>query len=126
MEHIAYEGPKFTIEWYYDEEGDSQALDFLEGLNEKEQDRLFYLLKRMGNLGAISDKTKFRNEGDKIYAFKPKPERFLCFFQKGKKIIITNAFTKRRDKLPKTEKDRALSCMKDYLKRTKTGDYYAD
>ncbi len=72
----------------------------------------------------IQNKTIFRNEADGIYAFKPKPDRFLCFFFKGKKIIVTNAFKKKQDKLPKQEKDRALARRADYEARVKKGIYY--
>ena len=44
----------------------------------------------MGDLGKILDITKFRNEGDGIYAFKPQPDRYLSFFTDNKKIIVTN------------------------------------
>jgi len=64
--------------------------------------------------------------GDKIYAFKPKPHRFLAFFFTGGKVIITNAFAKKSDKLPPGEKDRALRCMQDYEQRVKAGSYYAE
>jgi hypothetical protein len=60
----------------------------------------------MGDTGKIRDESKFRNEGDKVYAFKPQPHRFLSFFVEGKKIIVTNAFWKKQDKLPKGEKER--------------------
>lgn len=72
------------------------------------------LVKKMGDFGVIFDKTKFRNEGDGIYAFKPQPDRYLCFFFVGKKIIVTNAFHKKSDKLPKSEKDTALKNMANY------------
>ena len=82
-----------------------------------------------GRLGVYAlEKTlelaQFRSEGDKIFAFKPKPNRFLCFFVEDKKIVITNGFTKKQDKLPPTEKKRALSHRADYLDRTKKGSYY--
>ncbi len=51
---------------------------------------------------------KFRNEGDQVYAFKPKPYRFLCFFFKGQRVIATNGFYKDQDKLPPNEKKLAL------------------
>ncbi len=53
---------------------------------------LYWIIKRLGDFGFVSDKTKFRNEGDDIYAMKPQPNRFLSFFFEGNKIIITNAF----------------------------------
>lgn len=78
----------------------------------------------MGDIGEIKNKTKFNNEGSKIYAFKPQPHRFLCFFFIGGKIIITNAFHKKTDKLPAGEKETALKYKKDYETRVSRGDYY--
>lgn len=82
------------------------------------------LFKRMGDFGRISDKTKFRYEGDEIFAFKPQPDRFLSFFVKDKRIIITNAFHKKSQKLPKNEKTKAINYRDDYLSRTNKGEYY--
>lgn len=123
-EYIVYEGGAFTVEWYYDARGKSQPLNFYEELNRDQKIQLLKLVKTIGDIGSIQNKTKFRNEGDKIFAFKPKPNRFLCFFVEGKKIVITNGFTKKHDKLPPTEKKRALNHRADYLTRTKKGSYY--
>ena len=79
-EYTAYYGNTFTIEWYYSDDEKSQALEYFNGLSINTQDSLLMLFKRMGDCGKIFDKTKFNNEGDGIFAFKPKPERFLCFF----------------------------------------------
>lgn len=78
----------------------------------------------MGNVSSIKNETKFRYESDKIYAFKPQPHRFLCFFYTGHKIIVTNAFHKKSDKLPPNEKERALKSKDDYEMRIKRGNYY--
>ncbi len=125
-EYKAYEGEKYTIEWYYSENGESQPLQFFEGLPAVEQQKLFHIVKRLGDFGFVSDKTKFRNEGDEVYAMKPQPNRFLSFFYEGNKIIITNAFTKKAQKLRKQDKDRAINARADYIKRVKEGVYYED
>ncbi|WP_367607862.1 type II toxin-antitoxin system RelE/ParE family toxin [Legionella sp. W05-934-2] len=124
IEYIAYQGESFTIEWYYDDNKTSDALEYYNSLNKAERIQLLKLLKRMGDNGEIKDKTKFRNEGDKIYAFKPQPDRFLCFFCEGKKIVITNGFRKKQQKLPLNEKDKALNSRNDYINRVKRGEYY--
>lgn len=123
-EYIAFEGKEFTIEWYFDNRSKSIALDYFESLDDEEQAKLLGLFELMGNVGEIKNKTKFRNEGDKVYAFKPKPHRFLCFFFTGQKIIVTNAFHKKADKLPSNEKDRALKIKNNYETRVKRGNYY--
>jgi len=81
-------------------------------------------MRLMGDHSKIFDQTKFRNEEDGIYAFKPQPDRYLCFFVKGKKIIITNAFVKKTDKLPKGEKEQALKAKNSFEDRVEQGDYY--
>ncbi|HPS58581.1 MAG TPA: type II toxin-antitoxin system RelE/ParE family toxin [Spirochaetota bacterium] len=125
-DYIAYRGKIYTIEWYYDESGNSQAYDYLLKLDPDIQKKIFYLFKRMGDNGKINDITKFRNEGDKIYAFKPQPERFLSFFVSGKTIIVTNAFRKKSDKLPENEKIKALNYRESYIRRIKEGKYYEE
>lgn len=123
-ELIAFKGKEFHIEWYFDSKDHSESLDYFESLDDNEQVKLLTLFKLIGNTGAIKNKTKFRSEGDKIYAFKPKPHRFLCFFFTGKKIIVTNAFHKKTDKLSPSEKNRALKYKEDYESRVEEGNYY--
>lgn len=123
-EYTVYSGDKFTIEWFHDEKGKSDVLDYFNKLDDGQKRKLLYLVKRMGDVGKIVDTTKFNNEGDKLYAFKPQPDRFLCFFFKGRKVIITNAFEKKQQKLPKNEKERALKYMENYTDRVKKGTYY--
>jgi len=121
---VLYQGTAFTIEWYYDEKGRSPAREFFLELTDERQSDLLALAQRLGEIGQIRDITKFRNEGDKIFAFKPQPERFLCFFFTGRKVIITNAFHKKSNKLPPGEKERALRTKKDFEERLKKGTYY--
>ena len=69
-ERIAYQGPAFTIEWYWDAQGRSPPLEYFERLPEGRQDALLMLLKRMGDFGRIFDKTKFRGETRSYYETK--------------------------------------------------------
>ena len=124
LEYIIYDGSCYTIEWYFDDASHSQALDYYQSLNTDERIKAMKLFKRMGDAGEIKDKTKFMYEGDKIYAFKPQPDRFLCFFFTEQKIVVTNAFRKKQTKLPTNEKERALKIRNNYMKRVKAGDYY--
>jgi len=123
-EFIIYSGPEFTLEWFYDEKGKSDSLEYFNELEEGIQRKFLYLVKRMGDAGRINDKTAFNNEHGKIWAFKPQPHRFLCFFVEGKKIIVTNAFYKKQQTLPVEEKNRALRRKSSYERRIKEGTYY--
>jgi phage-related protein len=125
-EFIAYQGDTLTVEWFFDENGNSDSLDYFESLSDTQKRKTLMLFKRMGDFGKISDITKFRNEGDKVFAFKPQPERFLSFFYTGKKIVITNGFRKKSQKLPEKEKNLALQRMNSYDSRVNSGDYYEE
>jgi phage-related protein len=118
---IVYQGQCFTVEWYYDKNGNSQAYDYFLSTDQMQKRKFLVLIKKIGDFGKIFDKTKFRNEGDGIYAFKPKPDRYLSCFMKDKKIIITNAFMKKTRKLPTVEKDLAEKYRKDYIERNHGG-----
>lgn len=118
-EYIAYEGKEFTIEWYFDINGKSSALEYYKKLAVQEKIKVLHLFKRMGDAGVIKDRTKFNYEGDQLYTFKPKPDRYMCFFFSGKRVVITNAFRKMQQKLPRNEKDRAQTYKEDYESRIK-------
>lgn len=122
----AYQGAKFTVEWYYTEEGKSPALEYFNDLTKQEKIKVLRLFELLGTEGKILNIEKFRNEGDGIYAFKPQPHRFLSFFFEGAKIIVTNGFMKKKDSLPRNEKDRAINYQKDYESRVKKGMYYEE
>lgn len=124
MQYVVYRGSCFTIEWYFDSQGKSDVKEYFDRLSRTQKQKFLYLVKRMGDAGKIYDKTKFRYEGDNIYAFKPQPDRFLCFFYREGKIIITNGFFKKQQKLPLKEKERALKYRQDYEQRVDRGTYY--
>lgn len=123
-EYIAYRGTKFSVEWYFDDSGKSQVLEYYNLLSPPNRRKILVLFKRIGDFGLIMDKEKFRNEGSKIYAFKPHPHRFLSFFFSGSKIVVTNAFMKKCRKLPIKENNKSIACREDYINRVEKGVYY--
>jgi len=114
---VIYEGECFTVEWYYEENGYSQAYEYFLTTSDVQKRKFLILVKRIADVGKIFDTTKFRYEGDDIFAFKPQPDRYLSFFVVGRRIIITNGFYKKTDKLPDTEKELALRYKNNYLSR---------
>jgi hypothetical protein len=76
---IIYKGSAFTVEWYFDERGRSQAKDYYEALSVERRVKFIKLARLIGEVGKIFDPIKFRNEGDNILAIKPQPDRFKSF-----------------------------------------------
>ena len=62
-----------------------------------------------------------------IYALKFDNNRYLNFITIDRKIIITNGFKKKTQKLGKREKEAlnfAIKAKRDYIKRVKEDTYY--
>jgi phage-related protein len=74
------------------------------------------LLRRMADIGRITNPDLFRPEGDGIYCFKPYGHRFACFFD-GLDVVVTHGFKKQGQKMPKNEFTRAASVRRQYLER---------
>ena len=120
----AYQGDRITVEWYYDENGRSSVLEYFKKLSLDKKDKLGYLMAMMNDRGKISDTRKFRYEGDCIFAFKVQQDRFFCFFERNSKIIITNAYKKKSQKMSQGEKRKALQARESYIDRYNRGVYY--
>ena len=48
--------------------------------------------------------------------------RDFCFFDKGKLVILLNGFTKKTQKTPKKEIDKAVRLMKEYYEEKNKGN----
>jgi len=114
---LLYGGNSYSIYFHAENANSSEVHDYFENCDDVTQASLLYLAKRMGDVGKIYDTTKFRLEDkeNKIYAFKPKKERFFCFFFVGKRIVITSAHRKRRQKLDKNELKKAIEIRNKYV-----------
>lgn len=125
-EYIIYQGQKFQIEFYFTAAGEIPAKEYLEELSLEVKVKLAALVKYLAEHGKIFDITKFRmvNATAKIFEFKPLSYRFFTFFCEGKKIIITNGYRKKSQKVSGRDLERAISIKKDYIDRVKGGNYY--
>ena len=125
-EYIYYQGDKFQVEFYFTETGEIPAKEYLENTPLNIKIKLAVLVKRIAEAGKIFDITKFRmvDHKEKIFEFKPKGYRFFNFFHEGRKVIITNAYMKKSQKVSRKALEKAKTIKKDYISRVKRGIYY--
>ena len=125
-DYIFYQGEKFQVEFYFTGKGELPAKEYFDSSQRQVQVKLLALVKYMAEHGRLFDETKFRlvDKKEKIYEFKPATDRFFSFFYEGKKIIITNAYRKKGQKVDRRELLRAINLKYDYEFRFKGGLYY--
>lgn len=115
---LIYEGSHYSVCFHAETDNSSCVFNYYKGCDDITRASLLFLVKRMADTGTIYDIIKFRLEDkkNKIYAFKPKKERFFCFFFIEKTIIITSAYRKRKQKLDKRELQKAIQIRNQYIK----------
>ena len=128
-DYIFYIGKKFQVEFYYTEDGTAPARELLENIDQKKVlVKLAAFVKMLADEGKLYDEQKFRivENKERIYEFKPGGFRFFNFFYTGKKIIITNGYAKKSQKIDKKELKRAINYKNSYRKRASGGKYYEE
>ncbi len=125
-EYIFYQGERFQIEFYFTETGKIPAKEYLEDTSLYVKVKLAALVKYIAEHGKIFNITKFRlvDSKEKIFEFKPLQHRFFNFFYEGGKIIITNGYIKKSQKVSRRGLEKARELKKDYICRVKGGSYY--
>ena len=96
--------------------GKSSCRRFIESLEERVRNRLIVIMERMANYGFVRNVELFKHLGDKIYEFKAKNIRVLCFFYQDL-IICTHGCSKKKKKQLIVEIEKAKKLMNEFLKQ---------
>lgn len=82
------------------------AKEFVEGLTVADQAKIVQLFRRMAESGKLPNREQFKLVRGNIFEFKKYQIRVFCF-RKDHRWILTNGYTKKRNKLARAEIDRA-------------------
>ena len=113
---IVVRGNQRTIEYAICANGSMPAKEFIEGLSEPDQAKILVLFRRMAEKGNVPNREQFKLVEGKIFEFKKQQIRVFCF-RKGDRWLLTNGYKKKRDKLDRSEIDRAQRIMQEHLER---------
>lgn len=105
-----------TIECAITENGSVPAKDFLDSLDASSLRQLDTLFHRLADTGKIHNKEQFKKLSGRIYEFKRYQIRMGCF-QIRNNWRLTHGFTKKDNKWPKRELDKAVRIMEEDLER---------
>ena len=93
--------------------------DFLKDQPKKVQDKIFKIIEAIETLERVPSNYLKHMVGTKgLYEARIKLgsniRRVFCFFDNGKLVILLNGFTKKTQKTPKNEINKALQLMQKY------------
>lgn len=113
---IVVRGNLRTIEYAIRANGSMPAKKFIEGLSVPDQAKILVLFRRMAEKGDVPNREQFKLVEGKIFEFKKQQIRVFCF-RKENRWLLTNGYKKKRDKLDRSEIDRAQWIMQEHLER---------
>lgn len=124
MCRIAAKGSWGTVEWAVDSRGDVPAREFFELLPTEDRAKVNALFRRLAEVGAISNREKFRQLGEKagskgrgLWEFKSFQVRLIGDFRTGKRFIIAHGLQKKKDNLPEQEIKKAIRILEEHDSR---------
>ena len=116
----------FTIVFYEDQEGHSEVLDWMRGLNARAErdkdariqlDQKYYALKRAELDGTRAGEKFVKLIRDDIYELRPGGNRVMFFGWNGRYLVLLSHFPKLGQKTPRLEIEKAERLMKDWIRR---------
>lgn len=114
----AYAGKAKRIVWYVDKGGTANGKEFYDTLSTADQVKFEAPFRYLGDHGRITNKEKWRHEGDGIWALKIFKQRLAAFID-GDIVVITHGYIKKRDAIPPGELQRARRLRDEYMERKK-------
>ncbi len=111
----------FTIEFFQTASGHQPVRDFLDSLDTKMKVKVLRNLKHLQSNGYKLREPYSAPLQDGIFELRTQASgnitRILYFFYIGDVIVLTNGFTKKTQKTPKNEIEKALEARKTYMQR---------
>lgn len=111
----------FDVDFYRKSDDSCPIEDFLDSLDTKMQAKLLRLIMLLEQNGNELREPYSKALSDGIFELRTKQgsniTRILYFFVVGRKIILTNGFTKKSMKTPQSEIDLAKRYRTEYLHR---------
>ena len=112
---------KVTSFYYVTESDKSPVKDFIDSLDFKTQLKFFYVKALLEEFGHRLPEPHAKYIGDEIFELRFKGQeghvRVLYFFFHQDKVIFTNGFIKKSNRIPKRQKALAVERKKAFLER---------
>ena len=116
----------YEVEFYYDKNGNSEIVDFLDELQIKSKtsktdrinrEKILAYIGALAQYGTRIGKPYVKHIEDEIWELRPLGNRIFFFYWKDNKFVLLHYFIKKSQKTPPKEIARAKNNLKDFLER---------
>ena len=101
---------------------ENHFIEFYQVQNDKVKEKIKYVLELIKQVEKVPEKfLKHLTNTNGLYEIRIEYQsniyRIFCCFDKGKLVVLFNAFQKKTQKTPKKEIEKALKLMKEYFQQ---------
>ena len=116
----------YTIEFYYDRNGRSEILEFLDALQEKAETsksdrinraKILTYVSALAEYGTRIGQPTVKHIEGSIWELRPLSNRIFFFYWKDNTFVLLHHFVKKSQKTPEKELERARLNLKDFIER---------
>ena len=117
---------KYEIIFWQDQSGYSDSQEYIIKLKEKslkskdariKLNKIVEYIDILATYGTVVGEPYIKHLENELYELRPLRDRFFFFYKKDNKYIILNHFTKKTQKTPRKEIEKALSLIQDAIER---------
>ena len=110
-----YEGLKLTVECMQRRSGSCPAGTFLDALSGRDRTKLDVIFQRLGDMGSLKNRTKFKKVDDGVFEIKSGQIRLFCFFTNDKRLVLLYGIRKKTDRLKTKDIRKAINMRAEFL-----------
>lgn len=116
----------YEVEFYYDRQGKSEIVDFLDSLQNKSKnskadrinrEKILAYIGALQKYGTRIGKPYVKHIEGELWELRPLGNRIFFFYWKDNKFVLLHHFLKKTQKTPPKEISKAKSNLKDFLER---------
>ena len=116
----------YEVEFYYDKNGKSEIVDFLDELQRKSKtsktdrinrEKILTYIGALARYGTRLGKPYVKHIEEEIWELRPLRNRIFFFYWKNNKFVLLHHFIKKSQKTPPKEIAKAKNNLRDFLER---------